>query len=166
MAEDTIKVTTESTERDAQNGNIGDEICAKASDLSGSVQDLDRAISCFETTPQSEGETEEVNAATELLKLSELGLESEEIYMKIPREFAKQDEGCICRLQKFQYGVRYESRNWCHKFATPLLAIAFRQSDADRSLFPYSHGGSFVAAFIYVDDAIITGKDITCIPKL
>lgn len=91
----------------------------------------------------------------------------EEVYMKIPQGFAKQGEQRVCRLRKSLYGLRQASRNWYHKFTTSLLDIGFRQSDADHSLFIYSHtGGSIIAALIYVDDVIITGTNSARISQL
>ncbi|KAK2994898.1 hypothetical protein RJ640_001881 [Escallonia rubra] len=58
------------------------------------------------------------------------------------------------------------SRNWYQKFTAALLAIGFRQSTADYSLFTFTHGGSFVAVLVYVDDVIITGTDSDRICKL
>lgn len=42
----------------------------------------------------------------------------------------------------------------------------FNQSKADYSLFTRSHGSSFIALLIYVDDIIITGNDPTSIKSL
>ncbi|KAK3000579.1 hypothetical protein RJ639_021789 [Escallonia herrerae] len=58
------------------------------------------------------------------------------------------------------------SRNWYQKFTAALLAIGFRQSTADYSLFTFTLGGSFVAILVYVDDVIITGTDSDHICKL
>ncbi|KAK3038220.1 hypothetical protein RJ639_029660 [Escallonia herrerae] len=58
------------------------------------------------------------------------------------------------------------SRNWYQKFTVALLAIGFRQSTADYSLFTFNHGGSFVVVLVYVDDVFITGTDSDCICKL
>ncbi|KAK3015419.1 hypothetical protein RJ639_007491 [Escallonia herrerae] len=61
---------------------------------------------------------------------------------------------------------RHASRNWYQKFTAALLAIGFRQSTADYSLFTFTLGGSFVAVLVYVDDVIITGTDSDHICKL
>ncbi|KAK3041222.1 hypothetical protein RJ639_028482 [Escallonia herrerae] len=58
------------------------------------------------------------------------------------------------------------SRNWYQKFTAALLAIGFRQSTADYSLFTFTLGGSFVVVLVYVDDVIITGTDSDHICKL
>ncbi|KAK3032090.1 hypothetical protein RJ639_036304 [Escallonia herrerae] len=58
------------------------------------------------------------------------------------------------------------SRNWYKKFTAALLAIGFRQSTADYSLFTFNHGGYFVVVLVYVDDVIITGTNSDRICKL
>ncbi|KAK3036241.1 hypothetical protein RJ639_030783 [Escallonia herrerae] len=58
------------------------------------------------------------------------------------------------------------SRNWYKKFTAALLAIGFRQSTADYSLFTFTLGGSFVAVLVHVDDVIIIGTDSNHICKL
>ncbi|KAK3011859.1 hypothetical protein RJ639_012113 [Escallonia herrerae] len=57
-------------------------------------------------------------------------------------------------------------QNWYKKFTAALLAIGFRQSTVDYSLFTFNHGESFVAVLVYVDDVIITGTDSYRICKL
>ncbi|KAJ0588916.1 putative RNA-directed DNA polymerase [Helianthus annuus] len=84
---------------------------------------------------------------------------NEEVYMKIPQGFSKENETRVCRLRKSIYGLKQASRNWYHKFTTFLIGLAFKQSKANHSLFLYKKNGSFVAILIYVDDVIIVGND-------
>lgn len=83
----------------------------------------------------------------------------EDVYMKIPQGFAKEGDTRVCKLQKSLYGLRQASRNWYHKFTRALVDIGFRQSRADHSLFIFKRNGVYVAALIYVDDAILVGND-------
>ncbi|OMO49485.1 Reverse transcriptase, RNA-dependent DNA polymerase [Corchorus capsularis] len=90
----------------------------------------------------------------------------EEVYMKIPQDFAKQGEHRVCRLQKSLYGLKQASRNWYQKFTQALLTAGFIQSTSDHSLFTSTQGESYIAVLIYVDDVIVTGNDSTKIAWL
>ncbi|KAI3759425.1 hypothetical protein L6452_07232 [Arctium lappa] len=80
----------------------------------------------------------------------------EEVYMKIPEDFANANETRVCRLRKSLYGLRQASRNWYQKFTAALSSLNFKQTHADASLFIYEKGEVFIAALIYVDDVVIT----------
>lgn len=90
----------------------------------------------------------------------------EEVYMRIPQGFAKEGDQRVCKLQKSLYGLRQASRNWYHKFTKALIAIGFRQSHADHSLFIYMRGVIYVSALIYVDDVLLMGNEKTKIQEV
>lgn len=83
----------------------------------------------------------------------------EEVYMKIPKGFSKAEDNRVCKLHKSLYGLRQASRNWYNKFTEALLAVSFRHSKVNHSLFILEKGTTFVAALIYVDDVILLGND-------
>ncbi|KAJ0457904.1 putative RNA-directed DNA polymerase [Helianthus annuus] len=83
----------------------------------------------------------------------------EEVYMKIPQGFSKENDTRVCRLRKSLYGLKQASRNWYHKFTKFLLNLNFCQSNADHSLFTFQKGDIYVAVLIYVDDVIIVGNN-------
>nr|GEX76353.1 putative reverse transcriptase, RNA-dependent DNA polymerase, Gag-polypeptide of LTR copia-type [Tanacetum cinerariifolium] len=83
----------------------------------------------------------------------------EEVYMKIPKGFAKEGEIRVCRLRKSLYGLKQASRNWYKKLTSFLLSLNFEQSKADYSLFTYQKAGVYVAILIYVDDVMIVGDN-------
>nr|GEX07499.1 retrovirus-related Pol polyprotein from transposon TNT 1-94 [Tanacetum cinerariifolium] len=78
-----------------------------------------------------------------------------EVYMKIPKGFAKEGETRVCRLRKSLYGLKQASRNWYKRLTSFLLSLNFEQSKSDYSLFTYQKAGVYVAILIYVDDIII-----------
>lgn len=59
----------------------------------------------------------------------------EEVYMKMPKGFGRQDIQKVCKLIKSLYGLKKASRQWNIKFTTALLTARFTQSTQDYSLF-------------------------------
>ncbi|CAL2241016.1 unnamed protein product [Prunus armeniaca] len=90
----------------------------------------------------------------------------EKVYMLPPPGFRRQGENLMCRLNKSLYGLKQASRNWFSKFSNAIKMAGFNQSKADYFLFTKSHGSSFTALLIYVDDIIITGNDPASIKSL
>ncbi|GKA38340.1 putative RNA-directed DNA polymerase [Tanacetum coccineum] len=84
---------------------------------------------------------------------------NEDVYMKLPEGFGKQDDNRVCKLKKSLYGLKQASRNWYKKFTHSLLDVGFKQSHADHSLFIFKEKDAFVAALIYVDDVVLVGND-------
>lgn len=83
----------------------------------------------------------------------------EDVYMKVPQGFGKQDDKRVCKLRKSLYGLKQASRNWYKKFTSFLKSLGFKQSVADHSLFVFKKEEVFIVALIYVDDVIIAGND-------
>ncbi|KAJ0533037.1 putative RNA-directed DNA polymerase [Helianthus annuus] len=90
----------------------------------------------------------------------------EEVYMKIPQGFSKENENRVCRLRKSLYGLKQASRNWYQKFTSALLGLGFSTSMADHSLFLYNNKDIFVAILIYVDDVIMVGNNLAKIQEI
>ncbi|PKI59670.1 hypothetical protein CRG98_019932 [Punica granatum] len=89
----------------------------------------------------------------------------EEVYMSLPPSFCSAHSNHVCHLRKSLYGLRQASRNWYSKFATTLIQYGFQQSEADHSLFTFSHGNIFHAVLVYVDDMILVTNDSTFCAK-
>ncbi|GKE79932.1 putative RNA-directed DNA polymerase [Tanacetum coccineum] len=54
----------------------------------------------------------------------------EEVYMKVPQGFKKENDNRVCKLKKSLYGLKQASRNWYQKFTTSLIEIGFKQTGA------------------------------------
>ncbi|KAK1435086.1 hypothetical protein QVD17_00846 [Tagetes erecta] len=91
---------------------------------------------------------------------------NEEVYMKIPQGFSKENETRVCRLRKSLYGLKQASRNWYQRFTTFLLGLDFRQSKADHSLFFQKKDDISIAILIYVDDVIVVGNSLLKIQEI
>ncbi|CAH9129165.1 unnamed protein product [Cuscuta epithymum] len=91
---------------------------------------------------------------------------SEDVYMRIPQGFSKNNDTRVCKLQKSLYGLRQASRNWYKKFTQALTGVGFRQSKADHSLFIFRQGTIYTFVLIYVDDVLLAGNDTTHISSV
>jgi hypothetical protein len=83
----------------------------------------------------------------------------EEIYMEAPPGFEFK-EGMVCKLKKALYGLKQSPRAWFGRLTTVMIALGYRQSQGDHSLFiRHSKSGGVTALLVYVDDMIVTGND-------
>ncbi|CAA7025515.1 unnamed protein product [Microthlaspi erraticum] len=88
----------------------------------------------------------------------------EEIYMTLPPGYTPKPgitlpPNAVCRLKKSLYGLKQASRQWFIKFSTTLLALGFKKSHADHTLFIKNDCGRYVAVLVYVDDIIIASNN-------
>lgn len=83
----------------------------------------------------------------------------EEVYMKLPPDFARFDPNLVCRLRKSLYGLKQAPRCWFAKLITALKGYGFLQSYSDYSLFTFTRGTVQINVLVYVDDLIISGND-------
>jgi hypothetical protein len=79
----------------------------------------------------------------------------EEIYMKLPPNFATIGPSKVCKLQKSLYGLKQASRQWFAKFSSTLI-----------SLFTRTQASSFIALLFYVDDIVIASDNVASVLEL
>uniref|UniRef100_A0A8I7B734 Reverse transcriptase Ty1/copia-type domain-containing protein n=1 Tax=Hordeum vulgare subsp. vulgare TaxID=112509 RepID=A0A8I7B734_HORVV len=66
---------------------------------------------------------------------------NEEIYMQQPDGFVIEgQEGKVCKLLKYLYGLRQAPKQWHEKFNTTLTSVGFVVNEADKCVY-YRHGG-------------------------
>ncbi|XP_019084276.1 PREDICTED: uncharacterized protein LOC109125926 [Camelina sativa] len=82
----------------------------------------------------------------------------EEVYMRLPPGYQKEDKNKVCRLRKSLYGLKQAPRCWFSKLSTALLEYGFEQALGDYSLFTYEKNSTCLHILVYVDDLIITGS--------
>jgi hypothetical protein len=92
----------------------------------------------------------------------------EEIYMEIPPGFASRiEKGMVCKLKKALYGLKQSPRAWFGRFTKVMLALGYKQSQGDHTLFvKHSGSGGVCILLVYVDDIIVTGDDLEGIANL
>lgn len=85
----------------------------------------------------------------------------EEIYMKVPPGFGGPlKANKVCRLKKTLYGLKQSPRTWFGRFARVMLAMGYKQSQGDHTLFiKHSDSRRVTVLLVYVDDIIVTEDD-------
>lgn len=89
------------------------------------------------------------------------GILEEEVYMSQPPGFiAPGTDHMVCKLVKSLCGLKQALRAWFEKFKSVLVALGFRGSRADNSLFIKNSGGFCLYVLVYVDDLVITVSSV------
>lgn len=84
------------------------------------------------------------------------GTVDEEIYMTLPKEFQKPDEGSVVRLCKALYGLKQAGMVWNRAIDCFLTdELGFHRTVADPCLYTRNHAPDIMLLAIYVDDILI-----------
>ncbi|KAD6454826.1 hypothetical protein E3N88_09532 [Mikania micrantha] len=84
----------------------------------------------------------------------------ETVYLRQPQGFIDPNKPThVCLLHKSLYGLKQAPRAWFERLSSALIALGFKGSSTDPSLFIYSHGGTLLYMLVYVDDIILTGNN-------
>ena len=85
----------------------------------------------------------------------------EEIYMEVPPGYGNNLAAhTVCKLKKVLYGLKQSPRAWFGRFARVMMAMGYRQSQGDHTLFiKHSPSRGVTALLVYVDDIIVIGDD-------
>ena len=95
------------------------------------------------------------------------GEHEEEIYIDQPDGFiAKDQEGKVCKLLKFLYGLKQVPKQWHEKFDRTLTSAGFVINEADKCVYYRYVGGEGVILCLYVDDILNFGNNINVIKKV
>ena len=92
----------------------------------------------------------------------------EEIYLQQPEGFeVKGKEDHVCLLKKSLYGLKQSPRQWYKKFDAFMTRAGFTKSKYDHCVYLMRlSNNSFVYLLLYVDDILITAKEISEVNKL
>ena len=84
-----------------------------------------------------------------------------EIYMDVPPGYGNNlARHTVCKLRKALYGLKQSPRAWFGRFARVMIAMGYKQSQGDHTLFiKHSPSGGVTVLLVYVDDIIVTGDD-------
>ena len=80
--------------------------------------------------------------------------------MEVPPGFESK-EGMVCKMKKALYGIKQSPRAWFERLTKVMIALGYRQSQGDHSLFVrHSDSSGVTTVLVYVDDMIVTGNDV------
>ena len=81
--------------------------------------------------------------------------------MSIPHGFwEKRATNKVCKMKKALYGLKQSPRAWFERFTKVMLAIGYKQSQCDHTLFiKHLEIGGVRTLLVYVDDIIVTRND-------
>ncbi|KAE8654354.1 Retrovirus-related Pol polyprotein from transposon TNT 1-94 [Hibiscus syriacus] len=98
------------------------------------------------------------NRTWELVHLSE----EEQIYMRQPEGFTQPgNKHLVCRLKKSLYGLKQSPRQWYKRFDSYMIKICYNRCEYDYCVYVKSlDDGSFIFLLLYVDDMLITAKNM------
>ena len=82
--------------------------------------------------------------------------------MEIPLGFRAELKGKrVCKLKKALYGLKQSPRAWFDRFTKAMMAMGYKQSQGDHTLFiKHSKSGGVTTLLVYVDDIIVIGNDL------
>ena len=67
----------------------------------------------------------------------------------------------VCKLKNALYGLKQSPRVWFRGFARVMIAMGYRQSQGDHTLFiKHLSSGDVIALLVYVDDIIVTRNNV------
>ena len=90
---------------------------------------------------------------------------SEEVYMQPPSSLLIEPNK-VCHLQRALYGLKQAPRVWFVKFSSTISHLDYIASHYDSTLFLRRTNKGTIFLFLYVDDMIITGDDLSDIQEL
>lgn len=71
---------------------------------------------------------------------------------------SKSHPNYVCKLDKALYGLKQAPRAWYARLCNKLVALGFKASKADTSLFYYNKGSHSIYVLVYVDDIIVASS--------
>ena len=77
--------------------------------------------------------------------------------------YLRPDRTMICKLDKALYGLIESARIWFLNVSETLLKMGFRQNPKDICVFNKDIDGNQLTIFLYVDDILLTCKDVAAI---
>ena len=95
------------------------------------------------------------------------GVFNEYIYMQQPPgSINAESSSLVCKLHKYLYGLKQAPRDWYHKIDTYFLNHGFKRCIYDPNIYVKHVDDNIIVIVLYVDDLIITGKQLLLIQNM
>src|ERR1700678_2295352 len=81
-----------------------------------------------------------------------------DVYMAQPYGFVQHDAEYVCKLYKSIYGLKQSPRLWSEKLESAMIALGFKKTYSDSSLYIYDRDNLRVIVPVFVDDITAASK--------
>ena len=84
----------------------------------------------------------------------------EEVYMIQPEGFTSIDVSKVCKLQRFNNGLKQASRSWNMHFDKVIKTYGFIKNREESCIYKWANGPAVVFLILYMDDILLIENNI------
>nr|GEW68158.1 hypothetical protein [Tanacetum cinerariifolium] len=95
------------------------------------------------------------------------GYLSEDVYMVQPKGFVDpKHPNKVCKLQRFIYGLKQESRSWNKRFDVEIKKIGFTYNPDELCVYLKASRSNVAFLILYVNDILLMGNNVTMLQEV